>query len=1536
MTARTCRIPITIELRGLPDDDRLTALTDTLARVVAERVAEADRKIAVRESWPSWQRAYAAPTIAFADDDVDDGLHHRLVQAIEAGIARALTGAPPVKPALQPASYRLPARAAAPNTPKTASERWEVKAEGRFHITPRHFFDIRRKLPGRGPKLDQIDLAELYYDILDERRPAVAWIVEVHQDYEFFALLDEVSQAFAGSLSVQETAFGLGGYSAVRQALVDADDDKVLAKRLPEFSDRGFVEVRADANGTKQAFLKPGGWLVASFLPLPTVKLDAFVEFGEASDVELKLSEIGDLIAEADFTAELGMQLEQIRSGAPDAKVTLWIEPFVVRRKINQHSLAALMGQRRRDLFDVRRLGRLLPLDDATLADLAPAVQLAIAAAPELPAKPAGKAGHKPAGIVHGTWQPGARGVNVTALFPHDLAEQAEIGLNAAFLNGEINEVIRILGLENGLMSNERNKALEAFVDRWGGRSGLLFGAFLSRLVQAGKLDAFFRLLAQLWDGDVLRWEVIIELASQTRFASHPAVIELMNRRNAVSLSTENYHYDFDAQEIWIRGDPNRRIHAAGTSTDDKMGVVGEVDDFYSDSSRIYLPKPEILDLLKEPTRKKVGEYMARTICGPGETMTREQLMQKAMQEAAQELSPPLTEADFVKVTMRRSVKVLKLESKVIAGVTQRYVHYQNVRKIGSLPWEADGEVQIRPTAAFEARLYFYVVDHEIRALTLFMLAETVLFGGLLIIELGVATIGQLIFFVGLQVAIYRFTTDAEDRTIEGYLAAALQGEFDAVGFKLISGFVKGAGQLVAARLISSELIGEVGTKWVLFTLRGVLTATGVGGLEVMNQFAQDLLRFSHCEGWSAPSVYWNRFKTGFVMALVLEFAVVPILTPPLRLALEKASTVTEAAVALRRSGKTLTEVLEALLKGTEEADSALSRTISRAEARVPMLDALRKRVAEMAKALGREYESRAYRSLLELYQTELGPEAMRGLRRLLAKTSEAEIDRALQKLLQQRGSASALFQAAGSMDEALLADLVKSGQLGQLGISRRLLALLGREPLAGSRILAGPFEAKVAEFEAYLGRLEKLPPSARESVVRALQQADPLAPELLFRAAQELGALDEPTLALLRRLRDAQIRIDALFDKSGPSLPEFARQFGAFSEAEQAAALKLAGGGTPADVLERAGRVRAEAEAAAKPPEAAPPKASEVPEAPGSGEPLPEGMPSGPRPDGTPAETPAEGEGGEAESPDEAPARRRGRRGPPPVLDQGERARVQAAIAQLQNDVADYAASARRNQEQLDALRARLKELAARPVPRAPLPRLPGIENPEARLEAIQELIARGGLSPEAMAYLNFLEETTRIAAEIEDLVGANTKLGEMLDRASQVDDPRLQGLLSRAGKALSELLRRVGPNYRRLSNVGFDQIVGEQRWLDRWPAGSTRPLLANDHLVALDRIARRPELTELLGIYAQAPEGIKTQIVDDLVAIGDDSENLVRMRRDANLMKGNRSWENITYGEANEFDYGATDVERMRGKEGRSLARILKAIAEATTRYR
>ncbi|MEV5043495.1 AHH domain-containing protein [Streptomyces griseoincarnatus] len=943
-TVRALTFPLRLRCTGAAELLAAEGLEEAVARALGRAFDRA------RQTLPASVVVLHPPELVRGEfpPDEQSALLGRLSRAVEqAARARSLPTAPAGSGLLQGPAGRA------------AAEPWRVEAAVEFPLTPRQFFGIRQRHAAQeGGSTDPADPLELYFPLLDEPVPATAWVTGVLDEREVGTHSREVLGRFAATRRPDEYVWSVHGWDGLRAMLVAAAPE--VADGIPEFSARGFVGERAgSAEGERRQVLRPGAWTLSVFLPLPGVVLADLVELGKVDTVDVPLREAAALGTAADFAAEAGLDLPAAVRDVPDVPVAVAVTPFTVRCRIHERALAALFVQYRREQFGGGRLGAVVPLTQSATAGLGPALRSFLAARATSGGAPAG-----------GFWPPGGTGVNLTPLVG-DVRKQVLRTANADFIRAEAAEAERILRTENGVWSADRDDALRGFLTRWTTkvRDGELFGLLLDELERRGDLDAFVRAVRGLPTLDTPLKRDVVALADRD-----PRIAAVARDVESLVLDIGKHHYDVDAQEILIGRDPGRTLRAAGRSGDDRAGVVAVVEPYYAESSRILQPKPEILDRLREPTRKKVSELIGRMVCRPGEQMTREELLHRATQEAAREL-PPLEEKDLVKVTLVKSVRVLRLERRRERGIDEVYVHYQPVQKVGDNPWMPAGDVRVQVPAAFEAYLTTYHVQHLESALTVVMMGEAVVLGGVMIVELGVATVGQLFFFVSMQVVVYHFTTDAEDRTLEGYLGAALKGELDAVGFKGLSGAVRKLGGFAAGQLVTRELVGQVAAKWIVYGLRGVATATGVGGLEATYQFGDDLVHYSHCNGWSNPGKYWDRFTTGFAMTLAFEFLAVPVLSPPLRLALEKATTATQAARALRASGKPLREIAGLLLRGAEGVEASVGRTVGN-EAGPAIARGFRQKVGDVLKALGREYESRAAESLLEAYAPEPGGEA--------------------------------------------------------------------------------------------------------------------------------------------------------------------------------------------------------------------------------------------------------------------------------------------------------------------------------------------------------------------------------------------------------------------------------------------------------------------------------------------------------------------------------------------------------------------------------
>jgi hypothetical protein len=115
MSRRSCSIPLVVRLRGVPDEGRLTEMTETIARTVGDRLSEAASAIAGLEGWTSYRENHTPPAIRFSGGSLDTTLQRRVAAAIEAGIARAISSASgAVAGSASPPLLELPQSSATP------------------------------------------------------------------------------------------------------------------------------------------------------------------------------------------------------------------------------------------------------------------------------------------------------------------------------------------------------------------------------------------------------------------------------------------------------------------------------------------------------------------------------------------------------------------------------------------------------------------------------------------------------------------------------------------------------------------------------------------------------------------------------------------------------------------------------------------------------------------------------------------------------------------------------------------------------------------------------------------------------------------------------------------------------------------------------------------------------------------------------------------------------------------------------------------------------------------------------------------------------------------------------------------------------------------------------------------------------------------------------------------------------------------------------------------------------------------------------
>ncbi|HSD47043.1 MAG TPA: pre-toxin TG domain-containing protein, partial [Pyrinomonadaceae bacterium] len=271
---------------------------------------------------------------------------------------------------------------------------------------------------------------------------------------------------------------------------------------------------------------------------------------------------------------------------------------------------------------------------------------------------------------------------------------------------------------------------------------------------------------------------------------------------------------------------------------------------------------------------------------------------------------------------------------------------------------------------------------------------------------------------------------------------------------------------------------------------------------------------------------------------------------------------------------------------------------------------------------------------------------------------------------------------------------------------------------------------------------------------------------------------------------------------------------------------------------------------------------------------------------------------------------------------------RAEAKIAERKKDITTASQEGRQARKDLAALMAQSK-----PVPsnlRSEMARIEKLKTVEQKLEALDKL-KPGSLSQAEREFLAWRRQTWELQQEAEASEEAAKFLGEGFETLVTQKEVAAQALRESSQDVMA-VLRTEGPNYRARSSISIDQVMTKASW----EALTTKPALATDHLVALDRISKLSQLNELLVLYTKASKSVKAEIKQALKGLGDMDKNLVRMRSDVNSgLKSNKSWHDITYAQV-EGKYTVGEVDAIRIKEDESLAQILQKIDELTAAFR
>ncbi|MGN6104173.1 MAG: hypothetical protein ACTHU0_03645, partial [Kofleriaceae bacterium] len=941
--------------------------------------------------------------------------------------------------------------------------------------------------------LNRDDLREqrqTYADVLSERVDATAWVIDVQRAISRDALYEPLKANAKEVLGPHHSWFAILPGAASSMAALRRLDAKALAA-LPD-----PLAGLPSATGSNAPSI--GSRLIFAAAKLPALALGDLVELSPRYVARLPFVLARGLVDPATVArvyrisrAELDAYLEKYGSDELEIRVL----PFRVRRRTSDVALRAFLLK--------------LAGDQHLNADFFAAIVRLAAAAQGRDGAPlrADLASALDDLALHREWKPGELGALLYAVIDdqrirHGAAAQAQ----RPQLSAVADRIVQVLGFDVA----ERHQALIDVFRSWGpSQNPLAVEQILDELERRGQLGRLFEVLNsdshRTWLAETrIR---VLGIVERTRYQGDPRVQRVAHAQTALTRGAVlQLTVDVDANDNPLNLRFTRsgeKVFTAGNSKDPSAGVISEVAPYFSTVAPVSQPKPTALARLQAPTKKKVGDLMAAMMCGKGETRTREQLVAQAMEEASKELQPPLTKDDFVRVQMRLSLRVRRIERRPWSGIHVYIVHAERVRKFGDGEWETIGPPEELTLNQLDGEMMGLHVDHLMALMTTIALGAAVLVGTIFVAATGGAG-GLLLlgFAVTVRELIYYFTTDAADRDLDGYLTAALWGVLDVVGFR-VGGML--AGKLAQA-VVSRYALEQAATKWILYIGKGLVVSSVQGVTQVLEKFANDLFHLTSCRRWSSPWEYFVAFGYGFAIGLAFEFAVAPALGVGLRATIRglsklKASVKDTAEVLMRyMSPGELENLLERALP---KLSSALENTMKGEKAGVvkQLVDGLKKQLDEvvahatqvaepkgLAAKLKAEWTSRAVKDLFEAAQVRLGPNATTALDRLIRSVGPDDMSRILDTTLHGHG----------------------------------VRELLERQPDAAALLLGRTYRGSPDELERLLVSLRRASEDDAQAVLAAMTRAQGLS-ELDRQVVTWLSLHSPRQLAAFLRIAETQ-----------------------------------------------------------------------------------------------------------------------------------------------------------------------------------------------------------------------------------------------------------------------------------------------------------------------------------------------------------------------------------------------------------------------------
>jgi hypothetical protein len=937
-------LPITVRVRGAPSDEQLSELAAAVRRIVAQRIAEADRRVATYLGGVGEDSAAGGATI---------------------GDVQAIRRRAPARPGPQEA--HIPGRG------------WRVLRSVTITIPLGLFMDLWQLQTGR-----PVAGRPLYADY--EREPArvSVWLIQTETTTTMGRLARTAglrARELMGFADDRELIYLADPTDRLRRVIAEADDTG-QTERLPSLQERNARRVAGSGPETE---LLHGAWLLWVGAVLPAIDPRSWLDLGALSQHTMPLSQVADCVAPEIFEERFALPWHDYVEIHGALEVRVYLLPARVRVAGQPQAIVFLTEiayQQRADrpspevgllhvVFDTAdpATPRLVAQHGRSWAQTLPALEGAETA--RVPPSVDPSAPRVPAGTVL---------TLVAVRLPTDAETLAIVRFrsNAIILADRIRE-----WLTRDLSDLYPSHEFASWLARTFGNppytrpaGGTLFEHVLAQL----SAQEFTALLVAV--GRSRRERLQRELMLQcmpTRFADHLRVVALLEGLLAQSASRRRhtFHDGADGGPVGIDldQDPDRAVRVGGRD------VLGDVTSLYISTSERTTLNPQVHQRVRDALVGVRVEVLGEIASGVlSREITEDEFLRICMERAVPRAG--VTGGDFTNVDIERSIRIVDITRRDVERVPSWLVQFVFVERVqGSGEWVDVSAVITESSGDFTARLIYAALGRAGEVYAAMGLAIAVVGGIVIAWEAGIIaallTLGGgtkvVVASIALSILIYLGQVIFTDKefTARGFLMAGIEGYLGAVGFR-------------GAAFIAQPLTGAIGTATVRRVWTGIvvekltLGTVGGGAGAGLTLFAQDLVRVATGPGgFSSPEQYLRTVSLGAAIGVLGEFTLGPILA---RLGGAGASTPDRMAslfTQLREAGFRFSDLLAETTAGLSRLHGSLVLFAGDAVTE-GLYRAFRTRADEIIAAWGTSVVSRR---VLELSGAQFSRQAQDGLR---------------------------------------------------------------------------------------------------------------------------------------------------------------------------------------------------------------------------------------------------------------------------------------------------------------------------------------------------------------------------------------------------------------------------------------------------------------------------------------------------------------------------------------------------------------------------